>query len=197
MKYTINCHTQFPYALVIYRPFTMLTLTAAIHHTKWPSWLAYKKYLETQQYSFTKNTYRWKEIQTPFLIEWAPSTSPQPPKPNRILNHKQEPNCSFTHDMSRRPLNYLICSRTRRHPLSWPAASPIPSRLLESWSECVLSPQKEKIKNTRNAHPPIFHFYSSAIPRATDLEQKVLEGTCLFPPSDELWVVHIDVRLNT
>jgi hypothetical protein len=68
MIYTINSHIQFPYAHVIYRPFTMLTLTAALHHTERPSWLAYKKYLQTKQYSFTKNTYRWKEIQTPFQL---------------------------------------------------------------------------------------------------------------------------------
>jgi hypothetical protein len=81
----INCHTHFPCAHAIYRPFTMLTLTAALHRTERPSWLAYQMYLETQEHSFTKNTYRWKEIKTPFLVEWAPSTSPRPPKPNRIF----------------------------------------------------------------------------------------------------------------
>jgi hypothetical protein len=62
MKYTANCHTFFLYAHVIYKPFTMLTLTAALHRTERPSWLAYKKCLETQPYSIIKNTYRWKEI---------------------------------------------------------------------------------------------------------------------------------------
>jgi hypothetical protein len=146
MKYAINWHIQFPYAHDIYRPFTMLTLTAVLHRTERPSWLAYKKYLETLQYSFTKNTYKWKEIQTPFLVEWAPSTSPQPPKPNRILNHKHEPNSSFTHDMSWRPLNPLLCSRTRSPRSAGRPLPPNPSRLLESWSQSVSSHHKRKIQ---------------------------------------------------
>jgi hypothetical protein len=144
MTYTINCHTQFHYAHVIYRPFTMLTLTAALHCTERPSWLAYQMYLVTQQYSFTKNTYRWKEIKTPFLVEWAPSTSPQPPKPNRILNHKQEPNSSFTHDMSQHPLNPLLCSRTcRPRSAGWSPPQNSKSSPRKLKSGCVLSPQKE------------------------------------------------------
>jgi hypothetical protein len=146
MKYTINCHTQFSCAHVIYRPFTMLTLTVALHRTERPSWLAYKKYLETQQYSFTKNTYRWKEIQTPFLVEWALSTLPQPPKPNRILNHKREPNSSFTHDMLRRPLKPLLSSRTCSTCLAGQPPPQNPSRLLKSWSQSVSSHHKRKIQ---------------------------------------------------
>jgi hypothetical protein len=66
----IHCHTQVPSAHVIYRPFNMLTLTAALYHTEWPSWLAYKRYLETQQYSVTKNAYRWKG-NTNSLSRWV------------------------------------------------------------------------------------------------------------------------------
>jgi hypothetical protein len=156
VKYTINCHPQFPCAHVIYRLFTMLTLTAALHLTEQPSWLDYKKYLETKQYSFTKSTYRWKEIQTPFLVEWALSTSPQPPKPNRILNHKHEPNSSFTHDMSWHPLTPLLCGRTcRPRSAGWPPPQ-IPSCLLESWGQrmCPLT-TKGKSKKTRNIHAPL------------------------------------------
>jgi hypothetical protein len=133
----------------------MLTLTAALHRIERPSWLAYKKYLE-KNYSFTKNTYRWKEIQTPFLVKWAPSTSPQPPKPNRILNHKQEPNSSFTHDMSRRPLNPPLCSRTCRPRSAGRQPPQIPSRLLKSWSQRVSSHHhKWKSKKTCNINTPL------------------------------------------
>jgi hypothetical protein len=152
MKYTINCHTQFSYAHVIYRPFTMLTLTAALHRTARPGWLAYKRYLETQQYSFTKNTYRWKEIETLFLVEWASSTSPQPPKPNRILNHKQEPKTSFTHDVPRCPLNpcYAAGPRTPRS-AGWPSPPNSKSSPWRLKSECPLT-TNGKFKKTLNVH---------------------------------------------
>jgi hypothetical protein len=50
------------------------------------------------------------------------------------LNHKQEPNRSFTHNMSRHPLNPLLCSRTRSPRLAGRPPPQNPSRLLKSWS---------------------------------------------------------------
>jgi hypothetical protein len=54
-----------------------------------------------------------------------------------------------------------------------------------------------KFKKTRNVHPSPFHFSSSASPRARALGQKVLEETSLFPRSDDLRAVKIDVRPST
>jgi hypothetical protein len=60
----------------------------------------------------------------------------------------------------------------------------------------VSSPQKENPRKLVTSTPYPFHFSSSANPRATVLGQKVLEGTSLFPPGDELRAVDIDVQLS-
>jgi hypothetical protein len=117
--------------------------------------------------------------------------------PKAKQNFEQELNCSFTRDMSRHPLKPLLCSRTRRpRSAGWPPPHN-PSRLLESWSQSVSSHHQKIPKKTCNINAPLpFTISSSANPRATALGQKVLEGTSLFPPSDKLWAVNIDVQLG-
>jgi hypothetical protein len=174
----------------------MLTLTAALYHAARPSWLAYKRYLETKQYSLTIITYRWKDIQTLILVEWASSMSPQPPKPNKIFNRKQEPNTSFTHDMPRRPPNPCYAAGPQRpRSAGWPPPPNSKPSHRKLKSECPLT-TNGKFKKTRNVHALSLSLFLFSQSSSDSPGQKVLEGTSLFPPSDELWAVHIDVQLR-
>jgi hypothetical protein len=141
-----NCHTQFLYTHVIYRPFTMLTLTAALYRTEWPSWLAYKRYLETQQYSVTKNACRWKRNTNSLSRRVGIEHVTAIPKAKQNFESQTRASNSFTHDISRRPLDPLLCSRTRSPRSAGRPPPQIPSRLLESWSQIVSSHHKRKIE---------------------------------------------------
>jgi hypothetical protein len=111
-----------------------------------------QRYLANKQY-FLNKIYKYiKILQTLTLVEWASSTSPQPPKPDRILNHKQSQNTSFTYDVPRRSLNLCYPAGPRR-PRS--AGRPTPPKSKSSpqkpKSECPLT-TKGKPTKTRNVH---------------------------------------------
>ena len=90
-----------------------------------------------------------------------------------------------------------LCSRTSRPRSAGRPLPQIPSRLLENWSQSVLSPQKEYSRKLVTSTPSPFHFSSSTNPRATAPGQKVLEGISLFPPSNDLWDVPIGAHLKS
>jgi hypothetical protein len=155
-----------------------------------------QKYLANKQYFLNKIYIQMKRnansLSRRVGIEHVATTLP---KPNRILNHK--PKHFFYSRHARRPLNPCYATGPRRPCLAGRPPPQIPSRLLESWSQSVLSPQKENTRKLVTSTPSPFHFSSSANPRATALGQKFLEGTSLFPPSDEPWAVDIDARLSS
>jgi hypothetical protein len=93
--------------------------------------------------------------------------------------------------MTRRGARSTPCYAAGPIDLAWLAGHLPKFQVVSSKAEvkeaCPLTTKKKKKKSQRKlVMSTPFHYSSSANPWATALEQKVLERTSLFPPSDEL-----------